>query len=108
MSKVKRHTIVLIQVTRNKNTRTYSDYETVSDAMGGICQLFEEKLKRDNPNVRNITYDIQDLYKYIDSLGDLACLVLSPETASYVPHNKDWIKERILKHLKSLAGQHRT
>jgi hypothetical protein len=32
---------VLIQVTRNKNTRTYSDYETVSDAMGGQFELLK-------------------------------------------------------------------
>jgi len=69
------HTIVLAQYTNNINTRTFADFENVSSAMDGICQLYEQKLKVLNPNVRNLSYDISDLYAYIDQLGDLSCLV---------------------------------
>lgn len=29
----------------------------------------------ERPNVRNLTYDINDLYQYLDSLADLGCLM---------------------------------
>lgn len=39
--------------------------------------MFEKRLKQLNPNMRQITYDINDLYTYIDSLPDLSALVYS-------------------------------
>ena len=41
----------------------------------GVVKLYEAKLKQLNPQVRQITYDISDLFSYIDSLGDLSALV---------------------------------
>ena len=41
----------------------------------GICKLYEQKLRLDNPNRRNFGYDIQALWGYIDSLGDIGALV---------------------------------
>jgi len=99
-----KHTIVLAQFTQNKNTRTYSDYESVSNAMDGICQLYEQRLKQLNPTTRSITYDISDLYTYIDDLADLSCLVWNQQINAYVPCNKDWIKNRVFVHLKKIAG----
>jgi hypothetical protein len=58
----------------------------------GICQYFEEKLKRENPHTKKITYDIADLFAFIDSLADLATLTFDNKLAAYVPHNKQWIK----------------
>lgn len=37
--------------------------------------MFEQKLKLDNPNRRQYTYDVQELFNYIDSLADLGALV---------------------------------
>jgi len=102
--KQKKHTILLIQPTRNKTSRQYDDFETVSQAMDGICKLFESRLTSQNPNQRNITYDINQLFAFIDGLADLAALVMDPSTSSYVPHNKDWVKNRIYKHLKKMAN----
>jgi hypothetical protein len=48
----------------------------------GICGLYERKLKELNPAIRNITYDISDLYNFIDGLADLSALV-------YVSLSKD-------------------
>eukprot|EP00742_Colponemidia_sp_Colp-10_P007264 GILJ01007808.1.p1 GENE.GILJ01007808.1~~GILJ01007808.1.p1 ORF type:complete len:107 (+),score=16.56 GILJ01007808.1:42-362(+) len=98
-----KHTIVLAQFTQNKNTRTYIDYENLNLALDGICQLYEQKLKLMNPHLKNITYDIAELFNYIDALGDLSCLVFSPSQNAYVPHNKEWIKTRVFEHLKKLA-----
>jgi len=99
------HTIVLMQP-GNKTSRTFMDYENVSEAMDGICGVFERELKRLNPNLANITYDIQDLYNYIDRMPDMIALVLDPKTNTYRPHNKEWIKERCFDSLqRQVAGQ---
>lgn len=41
----------------------------------GICALYERKLKEINPAIRNISYEISDLYNFIDGLADLSALV---------------------------------
>eukprot|EP00013_Stygamoeba_regulata_P025742 CAMPEP_0177663670 /NCGR_PEP_ID=MMETSP0447-20121125/20046_1 /TAXON_ID=0 /ORGANISM="Stygamoeba regulata, Strain BSH-02190019" /LENGTH=110 /DNA_ID=CAMNT_0019169515 /DNA_START=42 /DNA_END=371 /DNA_ORIENTATION=- len=103
MSRNKKHTIVLVQPSGSKSSRTFMDYETVAQAMDGICQMFEVKLKQTHPNLRNITYDVADLFKYIDGLTDLCALVFDHNTMAYLPQNKDWIKNRIFAHLKNIA-----
>jgi hypothetical protein len=95
---VQKHTIVLVQFTADRKTRTYSDFESVGAAMeglrptpvptpglevlssrsqsaAGILKLYEQKLKTMNPSAARITYDIKDLYDYIDSLVDMSCMV---------------------------------
>jgi hypothetical protein len=37
--------------------------------------MFEQKLKNENRNQHNITYDISQLHRFIDLLDDLVCLV---------------------------------
>ena len=39
------HTVVLMQFTGDDNSRTYLDFETVNEALEGILQIFEQKLK---------------------------------------------------------------
>lgn len=51
------HTIVLTQPTKLKSTRTYADYETLSEALDGVCQIYETRLKQENPTFNNITYN---------------------------------------------------
>jgi len=97
------HTILLIQHNPEKRSRTYYDYNSLPDAMGGVCRLFETQLKERNPTARNITYDVKDLFKYIDSLPDLGLLVLQNKNQAYEPHDKEWIKLRVLDHLKKMA-----
>lgn len=40
-----------------------------------IIRSYESKLKEMNPTVRDITYDIKDLYKYVDHFADIGALV---------------------------------
>ena len=86
------HTIVLFQPS-SFESRTYHDYETLPLALEGtsftikadylffflllgILKIYEQELKREHPTQRNITYDIKDLYRYIDdSVKDISCLV---------------------------------
>ena len=64
-----------------------------------FCRLIQEL----NPTMRNITYDINDLYAYIDSMPDLSCLVFDHGTSQYQPYTKEWIKKRVYQLLKKQA-----
>mmetsp|Transcript_33641 Transcript_33641/g.49869 ORF Transcript_33641/g.49869 Transcript_33641/m.49869 type:complete len:104 (+) Transcript_33641:133-444(+) len=99
MAEISRHTIVLIQFDQAKESRTYVDYETVPDALDGVCHLFEQSVKASKPHLASIVYTPSDLFAYIDELDDLCCLVYNPPSNSYIPHNKEWIKEQVLQHL---------
>ncbi|KAK9836874.1 hypothetical protein WJX74_010065 [Apatococcus lobatus] len=104
------HTIVLIQPTPAKGTRSFRDYETVSQSAAGICQLFEEKLKQQNPGLRQLEYSIEDLWFFIDSHADMSALVYDSKLNAYIPYNKKWVKDQVLSHLRSQAtsgGQRR-
>ncbi|XP_037100631.1 enhancer of rudimentary homolog [Syngnathus acus] len=99
------HTILLVQPTKKPEGRTYADYESVNECMEGVCKMYEEHLKRMNPNSPSITYDISQLFDFIDDLADLSCLVYRADTQTYQPYNKDWIKEKIYVLLRRQAHQ---
>lgn len=122
------HTILLVQPSLRPESRTYSDYESVNECMEGVCKIYEEHLKRRNPNTPTITYDISQLFDFVDSvriswikikkyswylfiiihyslqLTDLSCLVYQKSTNTYAPYNKEWIKEKIYVLLRQAAG----
>ncbi|OON19333.1 peptidase, M28 family, partial [Opisthorchis viverrini] len=101
------HTILLVQPSAKKpDTRTWSDYETVEQCLEGVCKIYEEQLKRENPNAPTITYDISQLFQFIDQLADLSCLVYHEPTYTYVPHPKNWIKEQVYVLLRKQAGHY--
>jgi len=89
------HTILLMQPGAKPETRTYSDFESVNECMEGVCKIYEEHLKRQNPHTPSITYDISQLFDFIDQLADLSCLVYQKSTSTYAPYTKEWIKEKI-------------
>ncbi|XP_059484539.1 enhancer of rudimentary homolog [Neocloeon triangulifer] len=99
------HTILLVQPTQKPETRTYSDYESVNECMEGVCKIYEEHLKKMNPNTPSITYDISQLFAFIDDLADLSCLVYQKQSFTYAPYNKDWIKEKIYILLRNQASR---
>ncbi|XP_050079188.1 enhancer of rudimentary homolog [Anopheles maculipalpis] len=98
------HTILLLQPSSDPSTRTYSDYESVGQCMEGVCKIYEEILKRRNTNALTITYDISQLFDFIDQFSDFCCLVFQPMTNTYEPHTKQWVKENIYQYLKRVAG----
>ncbi|CAE8631740.1 unnamed protein product [Polarella glacialis] len=101
----RRHTIVLVQFDEAKDARTYLDFAGVPEALDGVCQLYEQSLKAANPGLRSTTYDVTDLFSFMDGLGDLCCLVLNLATGAYVPHNREWLKARVFEHLKNQVQQ---
>ena len=49
--------------------------------MEGVCKIYEEHLKRTNPNIPSITYDISQLFDFIDQVRVVVCCVI-----------EDWIE----------------
>mmetsp|Transcript_65685 Transcript_65685/g.104659 ORF Transcript_65685/g.104659 Transcript_65685/m.104659 type:complete len:104 (+) Transcript_65685:141-452(+) len=98
------HTIVLAKYNEKQSSQHWEDFDGVDLAMDGICQMYERQLKEQNPNKRQITYDIQNLFEYIDNLPDLSCLVFAPKYHVYEPKGKQWIKDQVFKHLKKQAA----
>lgn len=67
------HIILLMQFGDNARTRSWQDFTKINDAMKFICTKYEEFLKKKNPQQAYLTYNIIDLYAYIDSVG---CFIL--------------------------------
>ena len=65
--------------------------------------MYELKLKELNPNLSNITYDIQNLYDFLDTLTDLVALVFDKKVEKYDPKDNKWIKDNIMTHLRNQA-----
>ena len=76
------HTILLVQPTKRPEGRTYADYESVNECMEGVCKMYEEHLKRMNPNSPSITYDISQLFDFIDDLASALFTELIPRHTS--------------------------
>ena len=100
-----RHTIVLLQYNSSPTSRTFLDYETVSSAMDGVCGVYERELKALNPGVANMTYDISDLFTYLDQLASVSLLVHQEAIQGYLPRDKEWIKRQILTHLRKQSKE---
>jgi|ERR1711936_752404 len=98
------HSLLLVQPSRKLESRTYGDFESLNEALEGVCKIYEEQLKRENPHHPSITYDISQLFDYIDGLTDLSVLVYDGKQSAYQPYNKDWIKEKIYMMLRKQAG----
>mmetsp|Transcript_19033 Transcript_19033/g.19769 ORF Transcript_19033/g.19769 Transcript_19033/m.19769 type:complete len:106 (-) Transcript_19033:86-403(-) len=103
-SHAQKHSIILIQHTPSFSTRTYLDFQSVNSAMDGIVKMYEHKLKELNPDIEHISYDISDLYNYIDGLHDICGLICNPTTNVYEPKGRDWIKAKIFQQLKQQAA----
>ncbi|KAG8060355.1 hypothetical protein GUJ93_ZPchr0002g23369 [Zizania palustris] len=80
-----RHTIILMQPSQNRASRTFMDYNSINHALDGICGLYERKIRDINPMVPNITYDITDLYNFIDGLADISALVYDNSIQAFLP-----------------------
>ncbi|CAM0903977.1 unnamed protein product [Alopecurus aequalis] len=98
-----RHTIVLIQPSQNKGSRTFMDFSSLNQALDGICTPYERKIMDINPMAMNFTYDITDLYNFIDGLADISALVYDHQFHAFLPYDRQWIKQKMFQHLKTLA-----
>lgn len=92
-----------MQLEKSKASRSYEEFETITKAIQHICTIFESKLRQLNPNLTNIVYEVQDLWRFIDSVPDLSALVYDPDKDAYLPCGKEWLKKKALQHLKSMG-----
>ena len=67
--------LILLQFNASLSSRTFFDHESLPAALDHICALYEKELKTLNPNMANITYDIADLYTYLDALHNVSLLL---------------------------------
>lgn len=65
--------------------------------------MYEQGLKTLNPDIRNITYDIHDIYTYIDELGDL-CVMQYSHDNEYKAFGKSITKKWLFEHLSQQVG----
>ena len=84
---------MLIQFTADDNSRTFLDYDNIKSCADGLCNLYESKLKVQNPDKDEVLYNANDLFDYIDSLIDLGAMIYNVNIKAYEPKGKEWIKE---------------
>uniref|UniRef100_A0A1B6MR03 Enhancer of rudimentary homolog n=1 Tax=Graphocephala atropunctata TaxID=36148 RepID=A0A1B6MR03_9HEMI len=97
------HCILLVQV-GSLATRTFLEYESVTDCILGISKVYEEYLGVAHPLTPQITYNASQLLKFIEDVPDMSCLVYQQASNMYVPYNKLWIMEKVLNHFKRTIG----
>ena len=86
------HTVMLLQFdAQDPHSRTYLDFDTVNDAMDGLAQIYENKMKAENPD-EDVSYDMRGLSEFIDTeLADAVTMVFDETQKIYVPHGKEWL-----------------
>lgn len=94
------HTIVLIQTTTSPKDKIYADFQTITSACRYICDMYEAYLcNRASTLEPTLTYDMSELYDYIDRLLDLNILV--DRFGGYELYGKGWIKTKIYHYLRN-------
>merc|ERR1712087_20391 len=97
------HTIVLVQDTPNKSSRTWNEHESLSAALDAFTSLYEQQLRKLNPQAKQLSYTVHDLHTYVDSVHDLSVMVYDKNTRHYAPRGKPFIKAQLLARLKAAA-----
>ena len=86
------HTILLIQFTSDETSKTFLDYDSIGMCVEGVCQLYEQRLKLQNSDKAEVTYDVAELFSYLDSLRDVGVLLYDLKIEAYLPRSRDWLK----------------
>lgn len=45
--------------------------------------------------VRNLSYDVGDLHRWLDSQGDVAVMTADNRSGQYQPHDREWLKQKV-------------
>lgn len=96
------HTILLL---KEKSAQIYQDFDSVSKTIEHLISMYEIRLKVMNPTFAQIDYNVQDLIVYIDSFADVALLCADSRSNCYVPYPREWIKERVVDHIRQTANE---
>ncbi|KAF1614508.1 UNVERIFIED_CONTAM: hypothetical protein FQV16_0016450, partial [Eudyptes robustus] len=96
------HTILLIQASEAADTRTWSDYNSMELCLEAVCKIYEEHLKKIKQRTK-VTYDINELFEFLDCLADLSCMVFDIQRNVYIPRSREWIKAQLFDLLRHQA-----
>eukprot|EP00828_Plagiopyla_frontata_P021145 TRINITY_DN2740_c0_g2_i1.p1 TRINITY_DN2740_c0_g2~~TRINITY_DN2740_c0_g2_i1.p1 ORF type:complete len:135 (+),score=27.46 TRINITY_DN2740_c0_g2_i1:110-514(+) len=99
------HTIILLQFTEDPKTRSYMHYQNISEALDSIMSLYESTIKFQDQTLSQASYDISEIYEYIEKLNDLTILTYNIQIQGYVPRGKDWCKLKLFHYLNSKSKQ---
>ncbi|KAI1309081.1 Enhancer of rudimentary -like protein [Halotydeus destructor] len=91
--KNKNHCIVLLQPD-SEETRTYTEFESVSDAVEGLRVIFEE-------NTNKTDYIVSELVEYFMAFDEMLFLVYDFELKNYTPYDSVWIKQKIQENIET-------
>ena len=90
-----RHTIVLIQQTPDPTSRTYTDHDSVNEAIGSLIGVFEARQMAKRNQGREVAYTTDQLLGFIDSLHDLSMMSYDKQLKAYIPNDRKFIKNKI-------------
>lgn len=65
------HILLLTQFTKSAKSKEWADFTSIHDCCKHVCKLFENSLKKQNPFLAEITYDITDLYDFVDNVSSI-------------------------------------
>ena len=55
--------------------------------------MYEQRPKLLSKEKEEVTYDVSELFSYLDSLKDLAAMVYNVNIKAYEPKSREWIKQ---------------
>ena len=75
-----------------------------TDRATGTVSMYEAHLKAINPGLVTIQYEITDLFRFMDSLGDICCLEFAPAQGMFAPRDREWMKKAIFAQFQQQSG----
>jgi len=84
--------ILLVKISTDENSRFYLNYASQKEAVQGIILLYEQFLKKSNPNQTKLAYTLSDVFSFVDKLAELIFMEFDEKLMGYKPHGKDWVK----------------
>jgi hypothetical protein len=100
-----RHTVVLIQQSPDTTSRTYTDHDSVNEAINSLIGVFEARQIAKSNQGREVSYTTDQLLGFIDSLFDLSMMTYDKQLKAYIPHDKKFIKNKIYLSLSKQQGR---
>lgn len=88
------HTIILYHKSKSPMSKVWSDHETLKDALHYIILLYDRSLCNAYPK-NTPKYCIEDVIDFLDNLYDVVFMTYEASVTAYVPHDIDWVKDRV-------------
>ncbi|KAH7819877.1 putative Enhancer of rudimentary-like protein [Monocercomonoides exilis] len=99
-SKTSKHTVLLLQTSKDFQSRTYLHFSSVGEALDGLVLMYEQALAHTDPSYTPAVRKFTEIYEFFDSFVDLGVLVFTPAVNGYRPYTRQWLKEKLFEHLK--------